>query len=163
LNNILWYSYSKSENSESLNPNHHEQIYPKFVKHSVLFSTFLCYDSFLCSDSNIKMFWHPFLWVSLAFTSLVQFFHLIHIIKHRPNSHETFLHTILQYCAKKIFWYQSIEFYWTTKLSSEQKQHEVCCVFTIAYIGCHWNPWLKNIFLSQYLFIVILCLVWIRP
>ncbi len=23
----------------------------------------------------------------------------------------------------------------------------------------HWNPWLKNIFLSQYLFIAILCLV----
>jgi len=52
----------------------------------------------------------------------------------RPYSHETFWHTILLYFDKKIFW---------------------CCVFTIAYLGCHWNPWLKNIFSSQYLFIAI--------
>ncbi len=36
----------------------------------------------------------------------------------RPYSHETFLHTILRYKDVKIFWFQSIDFYWITKVSS---------------------------------------------
>ncbi len=36
----------------------------------------------------------------------------------RPNSHKIFLNKILQYCDKNIFWFQSIDFYWTYKVSS---------------------------------------------
>ncbi len=36
----------------------------------------------------------------------------------RPYSHQTFLNTILRYCDKKIFWFHSSDFYWTTKVSS---------------------------------------------
>ena len=38
---------------------------------------------------------------------------LTKVILLRPYSHETFLYTILRYCDKKIFWFQSIDFYWT--------------------------------------------------
>jgi len=38
--------------------------------------------------------------------------------KFRPYSQETFWHTILRYCNKKILWFQSIDFYLTTKVSS---------------------------------------------
>jgi len=36
----------------------------------------------------------------------------------RSISHETFMHTILWYCYKKILWFLSIDFYWPTKVSS---------------------------------------------
>ncbi len=69
----------------------------------------------------------------------------------RPYSHETFWHIILRYCDKKIILRHM--FQWATKISSEKTYLDFFKELTLAYR----DPWLKNIFLSQYLFIAILC------
>ncbi len=62
----------------------------------------------------------------LSFKILLSFF--ANLLS-RPYSHETFLHTILRYCNKNIFWFQSIDFYWTTKVSSSQNTTQVMLYF----------------------------------
>ena len=81
------------------------------------------------------------------------FFNNVKMQNLRPI-HTRHFGTILRYCNKKIFWYQSIEFYWTTKVSSEQN--------TTQGMLCFYNslPWLSLKSMAQkYLFIAIFCLV----
>jgi len=56
-----------------------------------------------------------------------------------------------QYCDKKII--SSHMFQWPTKVSSEKTYLDFFKELTLAYR----DPWPKNVFLSQYLFIAILC------
>ncbi len=74
-------------------------------------------------------------------------------------------HFCTQYCyiLIKRYWGKNIilglRFQWSTKASSKKTYHDFFCLYTLIYFfdKSFRHPWLKIIFLSQYLFVAILC------
>jgi len=82
------------------------------------------------------------------------------MISLRPYSHETFWHTILRYCDKKIC-NKKIIFRHRFLLNNQGKLWKNIPWFFPELTLAYRDPWPKNIVLSQYC--VQKCLVWIRP